>query len=160
MQRLLDIISGVELRSPDSGSLGSRGLGVSRESATILGLDCPQAALVIRLGPAVAADAPDQLLVPASSDWLGGHCCRGRAERGGTQLSAATQLYSGVGEKVLPACTSAALKPEAPNPNVMNERSIRRLNSSISVHSSSADRVRGILVLHHLCSDFFLFCEN
>ena len=70
MQRLGHIIGGVELGRLDGRSRSDSGLLVSREAASVLGLDGPQAPLVVGLGPAVAANAAHQLLVPACSRWL------------------------------------------------------------------------------------------
>jgi hypothetical protein len=75
VQRLGDIIGRVELGSADSGGRSSCGLLVRGEGASILGLDGPQSPLVVGLGPAVTAHAPDEILVPACSRWLRHRCC-------------------------------------------------------------------------------------
>ena len=75
VQRLGHIISRVELGSADSGGRSSCDLLVRGEGASILSLDGPQSPLVVGLGPAVTAHAPDEILVPACSRWLRHRCC-------------------------------------------------------------------------------------
>lgn len=74
VQGLGDIISGVELGGPDGRGLWCSDLLVRGEGTSVLGLDGPQAPLVVGLGSAVAADAPHEVLVTAGSHGLRHRC--------------------------------------------------------------------------------------
>ena len=75
-ERLLDIVGGVKLRRLLRRSLGG-GLGiVAGKNAAVLGLDRPEASLVIHFGSGVLSDASDQVGVAsaASALHLRRHC--------------------------------------------------------------------------------------
>jgi hypothetical protein len=146
VQGRLHVISGVELGGARSRRRGRGGLLVGGEGATILGLDCPQAALVVGLGPAVAADAAHELLVAAGSGRLRGH----RGDRSGTKRNCGEHRapLRRRGQKRSSHTPWRPLQaPPPPNPNHLNER-----NSSITVHihSPAEDRMLGFPHLHHL----------
>jgi hypothetical protein len=87
--------------------IGDSGLLVSRKGAAVLGFDSPQAPLVVGLGPAVAANAANQLLVPACSRGLRHRC------EWGEQGSAGSASEE---EKELPFSPLVALVLPRPKP--------------------------------------------
>ncbi len=70
VQGLRHIIGRVELGSANSRYFRNGRLVVHGEGTSILVLNCPQATLVIHLGPAITSHPPHHLLVPAGSQSL------------------------------------------------------------------------------------------
>lgn len=112
VQWLGDIISGVELGGPGDRGLGCGGLRVRREGASVLSLDGPQATLVVGLGPAVAANAPDELLVTAGSRGLRHRCLLSVRSGLGFRSSVADALATGKEGKPCPPPAFTSLSPK------------------------------------------------
>ncbi len=70
MQGFRHIIRGVELGSSHRNYFRSDRLLVRGERASVLILDCPQATLVVHLGPTISPHSPHHLLVPTRSQCL------------------------------------------------------------------------------------------
>ena len=112
VEGLGDIISGVELGGPGGRGLGCGGLRVRGEGASVLSLDGPQAPLVVGLGPAVAADAPDELLVTAGSRGLRHRCLLSVRSGLGFRSSVADALATGKESKPRPPPAFTLLSPK------------------------------------------------